>query len=130
MEVTFWAILLKLRVHTLLSALNATRCAVSSRSVVSDSVTHGLYSPWNSPGQNTGVGSLCLFQGIFPTQGLNPTLPHCRQIHYQLSHKGSPITSLRTVYVIEIFFFSPVLFCVLLQLGSTNVLTDLLSYND
>ena len=32
---------------------------------------YGLYSPWNSPGQNTGVGSLSLFQGIFPAQGLN-----------------------------------------------------------
>ena len=41
---------------------------------------HGLYSPWNSPGQNTGVGSLSLLQGIFPTQGSNPGLPHCRQI--------------------------------------------------
>ena len=51
---------------------------------------HGLYSPWNSPGQNTVVGSLSLLQGIFPTQGLNPSLPHCRQILYQLSHKGSP----------------------------------------
>ena len=40
---------------------------------------HGLYSQWNSPGQNTGVGSLSLLQGIFPTQGLNPGLPHCRQ---------------------------------------------------
>ena len=62
-----------------------------SCSVVSDSLQpHGLYSPWNSPGQNTGVGSLSLLQGIFPTQGLNPGLPHCRQILYQLSHKGSP----------------------------------------
>ena len=51
---------------------------------------HGLYSPWNSLGQNTGVGSLSLLQGIFPTQGSNPGLPHCRQIFYQLSHKGSP----------------------------------------
>ena len=51
---------------------------------------HGLYSPWNSPGQNTGVGSLSLLQGIFPTQGLNLGLPHWRQILYQLSHKGSP----------------------------------------
>ena len=51
---------------------------------------HGLYSPWNSLGQNTGVGSLSLLQGIFPTQGSNPGLPHCRQILYQLSHKGSP----------------------------------------
>ena len=47
------------------------------------------YSPWKSPGQNTGVGSLSLLQGIFPTQGLNPGLPQCRQILYQLSHKGS-----------------------------------------
>ena len=44
--------------------------------------------PWNSPGQNTGVGSLFLLQGIFPTQGSNPGLSHCRQILYQLSHKG------------------------------------------
>ena len=52
--------------------------------------THGLYSPWNSLGQNTGVGSLSLLQGVFPTHGLNPGLPHCRQILYQLSHRGSP----------------------------------------
>ena len=51
---------------------------------------HGLYSPWNSPGQKTGVGSLSLLQAIFPTQGLNPGFPHCRWILYQLSHQGSP----------------------------------------
>ena len=45
-----------------------------------------LRRPWNSPGQNTGVGSLSLLQGIFPTQGSNPGLPHCRQILYQLSY--------------------------------------------
>ena len=50
---------------------------------------HGLYRPWNSPGQNTGVGSLS-HQGIFPTQGSNLGLPHCRQILYHLSHPGSP----------------------------------------
>ena len=50
---------------------------------------HGLYSPWNSPGQNTGVGSLLLLQMIFPTQGLNPGLLHCRRILYQLSHQGN-----------------------------------------
>ena len=54
------------------------------------SPTHGLYSPWNSPGQNTEVGSLSLLQGIFPTLGSNPGFPHCRWILYQLSHKGSP----------------------------------------
>ena len=90
---------------------------------------HGLYSPWNFPGQstrvatfpfsrgssqtrdqsqgsfiaggflpaepqgkskNTGVGSLFLLQGIFPTQELNRGLLHCRQILYQLSYQGSP----------------------------------------
>ena len=51
---------------------------------------HGLYSPGNSPGQNTGVGSRSLLQRIFPTQGLTPGLPHYRQILYQLSHQGSP----------------------------------------
>ena len=62
-----------------------------SCSVVSDSLwPHGLYSPWNSPGQSTGVRSLSLLQGIFPTQGSNPGLPHCRWIIYQLNHKGSP----------------------------------------
>ena len=44
--------------------------------------------PWNSPDQNTRVGSLSLLQGIFPTQGLNPGLPHCRWILYQLSYQG------------------------------------------
>ena len=49
----------------------------------------GLYSPRNSPGQNTGVGNCSLRQGIFPTQGSNPGLLHCRRILYQLSHQGS-----------------------------------------
>ena len=60
-------------------------------SVVSDYLRHhGLYSPWNSPGQNTGEGSLSLLQGLFPTQRLNPGLLHCWWILYQLSHQGSP----------------------------------------
>ena len=55
-----------------------------SHSVIYNSLwPHGLYSSWNSPGQNTGVASLSLLQRIFPTQGLNPDLPHCRQILYQ-----------------------------------------------
>ena len=45
-------------------------------------------SPWNSPGQNTGGGSCSLLQGIFPIQGSNPHLPHCRQTIYHLSHQG------------------------------------------
>ena len=64
-----------------------------SHSVVSDSLgPHGRYSPWNSPGQNTGVGSLSLLQGIFTTQGSNPGLPHSRWILDQLSHRRRPRT--------------------------------------
>ena len=64
---------------------------IESCSVMSDYLRpHVLYTPWNSPGQNTGVGSLSLLQGIFPTQGWNPGLPHFRWILYQLSQKGSP----------------------------------------
>ena len=64
-----------------------------SHKVVSDSLgSLELYSPWNSPGQNT---SFSLLQGIFQTEGSNPGLPnpglpHHRWILYQLSHKGSP----------------------------------------
>ena len=60
-------------------------CAVAvdedeRHSVVSDPLQpRRLYSPWDSPGQNTGVASLSLLQGIFPTQGSNPGLPHCRR---------------------------------------------------
>ena len=39
------------------------------RTLFSSVSAHGLYSPWNSPGQNTGVGGLSLLQGIFPTRG-------------------------------------------------------------
>ena len=70
-----------------------------------------LLRPWGFQGKSTGVGCHCLLrmdyavhgilqarileclsllQGIFPTQGSNPGLPHCRQILYQLSHRGSP----------------------------------------
>ena len=62
-------------------------CSVGSYSLW----LRGLYNPWNSPGQNTGVGSLSLLQGIFPTQWSNPSLLYYRQILYQLSHKGSPV---------------------------------------
>ena len=55
--------------------------------VMSDSLwPHEIYNPWNSPGQNTGVGKHSLLQRIFPTQGLNTGLLHCRRILYHLSH--------------------------------------------
>ena len=49
-----------------------------------------LIRPWDFPGKNTGVGCCFLLQGIFPIQGLNPGLPHCRQMLYHLSHQRSP----------------------------------------
>ena len=62
-----------------------------SCSVVSDSLqAHGLYSPWNSPGQNTGVGSLSLLQGIFPAEGLNPGLLHCKWFFLPFEPPGEP----------------------------------------
>ena len=63
-----------LNIHAIARSSQSESC-----SVMSDSLQlHGLYSPWNSPGQNTGVGTQSLLQGIFPTQGSNPGLPHCR----------------------------------------------------
>ena len=59
---------------------------------------HGLYSPWTSPGQNTGVASLSILQRIFPTQGSNPRLPQCMQILYQLSYEGSPLLAAHGPY--------------------------------
>ena len=72
-------------------SIEAERFSKWSHSVVSDSLQHHrLCSPWNSLGQNTGVSSCSLLQGIFPTQGSNAGLWHWRRILYQLSHKGSP----------------------------------------
>ena len=70
-----------------------------SHSVVSNSLRpHALYSPWNSPGQDIGVGSHSPLQGIFPTHESNPGLPQCRRILYQLSHQGSPTSSRETIF--------------------------------
>ena len=53
------------------------------------SLPGSFLNPWNFPGQNTGVGYHFLLQGIFPTQGSNPGLPHCRHTPYHLSYQGS-----------------------------------------
>ena len=96
---TVWRVLKKTKCRATIWSSNFTPGHISrqseseSRSVISDSLwPHGLYSPWNSPGQNTGVGSLSLLQEIliFPTQGSNPGLQHCEWILYQLSHRESP----------------------------------------
>ena len=61
-----------------------------SHSIVFNSLQpYGLYRPWNSPGQNTGVVSCSLLQGIFTSQGSNPGYPHCRRILYPLSPQRS-----------------------------------------
>ena len=71
-----------------------------THSVMSHSLQpRGLCGPWNSPDQNSGVGSCSLLQGIFPTQRLNTGLPHCRWILYQLSHQGSPRILERVTYL-------------------------------
>ena len=68
-----------------------------SHSVVSDSLQpHGLYSLWDSPGQNTRMGSSSLFQGIYPTQ-VKLSYWHYRWIIYQLSHHGSPLETIRNI---------------------------------
>ena len=88
-----------------------------SHSLVSDPLRpQGLYSPWTSPGQNTGVGSLSLLQGIFPTQGSNPGLPHCGWILYQLSHKASKENTLQKATSLVQGFY-PTLSGILQQTG-------------
>ena len=63
------------------------------------SLVQVFVTPWNSSGQNTGVGIRSLLQGILPTQGSNPGLPHCRRILYQLSH--SPYMKLTQKQIID-----------------------------
>ena len=83
-------------------ALGLTHCRCpesesESRSVVSDSLRpHGLYSPWDSPGQNPGVGSLSLLQGIFPTQGSNPGL-----LHWQVDSLPSEKASVQYMFILH-----------------------------
>ena len=67
-----------------------TPCDLMDCSLPGSSV-HGIF-----PGKNTGVGCYFLLQEIFPTQGLNPGLPHCRQVLYHLSHQGNPIHNMHT----------------------------------
>ena len=92
-HVYFWVWLLLFNIGPLRFSIWHVISESESCSVVSDSLwPHGLYSLWNSPGQNTGVGSLSLLQGLFPTQVSNPGLLHCGKILYQLSYKRSPRT--------------------------------------
>ena len=89
-------------------------CCVS-RSVMPDSLRpHGLQPtrllcPWDFPGKDTEVGCHFLLQGIFPTQGSNPGLLHCRQILYLLSYKGSPLSEFSLVQFSSVAQLCPTL---------------------
>ena len=87
MEKTLISLLIRWLLEFLYKGL---KVKVLSDSLQPYGIAKTLCSPWHSPGQNPGVGSLSLFQGIFPAQGLNLGLLHCKWILYQLSHMGSP----------------------------------------
>ena len=74
--------------HTYLPSLVTQSCLTLWNPM--DSSPPGSSVQGDSPGKNTGVGCHALLQGIFPIQGSNPGLPHCRWILYCLSHQGSP----------------------------------------
>ena len=78
-----------------------SRTVKVAQSLSSSLKPHGLYIPWNCPGQNTGVCSLSLLQGISPTQGSNPGVLNCRQILYQLSYQGNLSMNLFKLMSIE-----------------------------
>ena len=84
---------------------------VLSCSVVSDSVAGlpGSSVHGDSPGKNTGVGCYALFQKNFPAQRSNPGLPHCRRIHYCLSHQGSPAITWTCIFYLQPTSFHPFL---------------------
>ena len=91
----------------LLDCIVFLQCAMLSCSVVSYALRpHGLQPakilcPWNSPGQNAGVGCHALFQGIFPTQGLNPVL--LCLLHWQVG--SLPLDRLSHWYTCAFSFF-------------------------
>ena len=72
----------------------------------------------DSPGKNTEVGCHALLQGIFPTQRLNPGLPHCKWILYCLSHQGSPITT-QSILFYPIIVSQAIIFITILPLQKT-----------
>ena len=77
-----------------------------------------LPRPWDSPSKNTGVGCHFFLQRIFPTQGLNPGLPHCKQTLYRLSHqksldsilKSRDITFLTKIHIVKAMVFPVVMY--------------------
>ena len=107
----FWVILWHLHIFPLcfffpLLFRSSAICENESRSVMSDSLQpYVLYSPWNSPHQDTGVGSCSFLQGNLPNSGIEPRSPHCRKILYQLSHQGSPLQFKTKPFSVRHHFF-------------------------
>ena len=109
-----------------------------SSSVVSFSSHLQSFPASRSPGQNTGMVSLSLLQGIFPTQGSNAGLLHCRWILYQLSHKGSPYTSLyytvkpycTSILCIVVYICQPVFLIICISLDSICDIIYYLSFSN
>ena len=90
-DIFWWVCLLTSMTKTIFYRFNSVLSESESCSVMSSSLQpHRLYSPWNSPGWSTGVGSFSLLQGICPTQGSNPGLPCCRQISLPAEPPGEP----------------------------------------
>ena len=81
---------LKLSIQKMTSGIRSHQVSESCSIVSNSLLPNGLYNPWNSLGQNIGVDSLSLLQGIFPTQELNWGLLNCGPILYQLSYERSP----------------------------------------
>ena len=85
-----------------------------SHSAVSDSLQpHGLYSPWNSPGQNTGVDGHSFLQGIFLIQVLNPGLLHYRRIPYQEGWATREAIKPSRLFLYQKVIFVQKLFCLI-----------------
>ena len=106
-----------------------------SRSVVSDSLRpHGLQSttllrPWDFPGTSTGVGCHFLLQRIFPIQGSNPGLPHCRQMLCHLSHQGRYNCNTTELFLIWFFFLLLNLNCTFLSGYNVQFYINLFYHN-
>ena len=66
---TIWVCVVKVKSQSCPTLCNPVDCSLL-----------GSFSPWDSPGKNTEVGCHFLLQGVFPTQGLSPSLLHCRQM--------------------------------------------------
>ena len=76
------------------NAVRGEKVKSGSHSVVSDSLwPHGLYNPWNSPGQNTGVGSHSLLQGNLPNPGIKPRSPALQANSLPAEPPGKPWSS-------------------------------------